>query len=273
MRRIDIIWVVALLLFSQACGLSRVSKYDSGSEPVSHEIWDDLLQEHVDEYGLVDYQGMQADSVRLQEYLTLLESAHPNDSNWTENQRLAYWINAYNAFTVELILDYYPVAGIKEIKNGIPFVSTVWDIDFITIQGREYNLNNIEHGIIRKYFAEPRIHFALVCAAMSCPKLQRFAYTADQLDEQLDTAGRTFINDPYRNEIAKDVTKLSKVLDWYWGDFKDDYADRQALVNKYHEGFDIDASTEIEFLEYNWALNEQTPEKVAAVQSAWEAAR
>lgn len=260
MQKINLWLVLVLILLGQACGLSRVSKYNSDSKPISHEIWDNLLREYVDEYGLVDYQGLSADSARFQEYLALLESAHPNDSNWTQNERLAYWINAYNAFTVELILDYYPVASIKDIKNGIPFVSTVWDVEFINIQGREYNLNNIEHGIIRKYFDEPRIHFALVCAAMSCPKLQRFAYIAEELDEQLDTAGRTFINDSYRNEIAKDVTKLSKVLDWYWGDFKDTYTDRRALVNQYYEGFDIDASTEIDFLEYNWALNEQTPE-------------
>ena len=250
-----------------------MSKLDSDSKPVSHAIWDELLKEHVDEYGLVDYQGLQSDSVRLREYLSILETAHPNDSNWTEKERLAYWINAYNAYTMELILDYYPVVGIKEIKNGIPFVSTVWDIKFIKIQEREYNLNNIEHGIIRKYFDEPRIHFALVCAAMSCPKLQRFAYTADELDEQLDTAGESFLNDPYRNKIGKDLTRLSKLLDWYWGDFKDKYEDRQALINKYHDGVKVTEATEIEFLDYNWALNDRTPEKVQTVKSAWEAAR
>lgn len=265
--------LAAGLLLGQACGLSRVSKYDSDSSPVSHEIWDELLTEHVDEYGLVDYPGLRADSARLQEYLTLLESAHPNDSNWTKNERLAYWINAYNAFTVELILDHYPVASIKDIKNGIPFVSTVWDIDFIKIQSRNYTLNNIEHGIIRKYFDEPRIHFALVCAAMSCPKIQRFAYTADELDEQLDTAGRTFLNDPYRNEISADSVKLSKLLDWYWGDFKDTYPDRHALIDKYYAGADVPASTEIEFLDYDWALNDRTPEKVRTIESAWAAAR
>jgi len=260
-------------LFGQACGLSRVSKVASDSQPVSHGQWDQLLREYVDEYGLVDYAGLRADSARLRTYLDLLSSAHPNDENWSDDEQLAYWINAYNAFTVELILRHYPVASIKDIKNGIPFVNTVWDIEFITIQDQNYSLNNIEHGIIRKYYDEPRIHFALVCAAMSCPKLQRFAYTPDKLSAQLDSAGTTFLNDRYRNEIRPGVARLSKVLDWYWGDFKAAYADRRALINDYYKGEPVTAETEIDFLEYNWALNEQTPEKVQTIKSAWEAAR
>jgi hypothetical protein len=265
--------IAVVLGLGQACGLARVSKVASESQPVSHELWDQLLREYVDEYGLVDYAGLRADSARLRAYLDVLESAHPNDENWSREEQLAYWLNAYNAFTVELILRHYPVASIKDIKNGIPFVNTVWDIEFIHIQEQAYTLNNIEHGIIRKYYDEPRIHFALVCAAMSCPKLQRFAYTPEQLSAQLDSAGTTFLNDRYRNEVRPDVARLSKILDWYWGDFKPTYADRQALVNAYYKGEAVTPATEIDFLEYNWALNEQTPEQVDVIRRAWSANR
>ena len=95
------------------------------------------------------------------------------------------------AFTVELILRNYPIASIKDIKDGVPFVNTVWDIKFITIEGTDFDLNNIEHGILRKKFNDPRVHFALVCGSMSCPKLQSFAFAADQLEEQLERAGES----------------------------------------------------------------------------------
>ena len=117
--------------------------------PVSHRSWDVLLQRHVKENGFVDYKGMQRDSVELNHYLTLLSAAQPNAQNWTRNEKMAFWINAYNAFTVKLIIDHYPVESIKDIKRGIPFVNTVWDIKFIKIGGKTYDLNNIEHGILR----------------------------------------------------------------------------------------------------------------------------
>lgn len=254
-----------LLLLGFACSLGRVSKAKSDAMPITHEEFGKLLKAHVDQYGLVDYKALQADSNQLQAYLQKLGGHHPNDQHWSREEQMAYWINAYNAYTLELILDYYPVNGIKEIKDGIPFVSTVWDIDFIKIEDREYNLNNLEHGILRKYFDEPRTHFALVCASLSCPKLQAFAYSADRLDEQLDQAAREFFNDPFRNDIAADTARVSKILDWYWMDFKDQYADVRELINKYSQT-KVDANTVIEYLDYDWALNEQTAEKKTKIK-------
>ncbi len=247
----------AVLLLSQ-CGISRQPKVASDAKPISHAAYDAILKDYVDEQGLVDYQGLLKDSARLNDYLAQLSAGHPNDANWSKDEQLAYWINAYNAFTLKMILDNYPVPGIKDIKNGIPFVSTVWDINFIDIEGESYNLNNLEHGIVRKYFPEPRVHFALVCASLSCPKLQRFAFTAEELDGQLDRAAREFLNEPYRNDITADKVGLSKILDWYWGDFTDTYPDRYALLKKYAE-VDVQPAAPIEFLEYDWRLNEQTP--------------
>lgn len=251
-----------LIGLTTSCGAPKVK---SNAQPVSHAIWDTLLRQHVDDLGLVDYQGMMEDSNQLQRYLDLIRQNPPNDKRWSEEERMAYWINAYNAFTVELILDHYPTESIKDIKNGIPFVNTVWDIKFIKIGGEELDLNNIEHGILRKDFADPRVHFALVCASLSCPKLQNFAFTADKLEEQLEEAAWEFINDPFRNEITGETIYLSKILSWYWGDFKDQYADRYELLDRYTEG-SVDRNRPIAFLEYDWSLNEQSAEKQKLLQ-------
>ena len=241
-------------LFFTACA---VQDFDSNSQPISHAVFDSLLRQHVNEAGLVDYEGFIQDSVQFKQYLQLLSKHHPNDQNWTREERIAYWINAYNAFTIKLIMDHYPVASIKDIKNGIPFVNTVWDIKFINIEGAEYDLNNIEHGILRPKYEEPRIHFAVNCASISCPKLQRFAYTGEKLDEQLNEAARDFLIDPDKNKISTDKLVLSKILNWYWGDFKDQYDSRAELVNKYVDEVRVNPDAEVDFLDYDWGLNVQ----------------
>ncbi len=247
MRFYHLLFVIGLVWFIQSC---KVSDYQSDARPVTHELWDSLVHEHVTESGLVDYEGFIADSNRLNQYLDLLSRHHPNDEHWNRDERLAYWINAYNAFTVKLIVDHYPVKSIKDIKNGIPFVNTVWDIKFIKIEGREYDLNNIEHGIIRPKFDEPRIHMAVNCAAISCPKLQNEAYTAEKLDAQLDQASREFLSNEDKNVITPDRLKLSKIFSWYRGDFDSviEFVDQ-------HTETDIKENPEVEYLDYNWALN------------------
>lgn len=228
-----------------------VKDYVSDSRPITHELWDSLLLDHVNEDGLVDYKGFIRDSVRFNKYLDLLSNNHPNEKNWSRNERMAYWINAYNAFTVKLIVDHYPVASIKDIKNGIPFVNTVWDIKFIHIEDATYDLNNIEHGILRPKFKDPRVHMAINCASMSCPKLQRRAYTAAKLNEQLDQAARDFLADTNKNKIAPEKAELSKIFEWYSIDF-DSVRD---FINKYSE-VKINKDTKISYLDYNWNLNE-----------------
>lgn len=254
--------LILLIGLSTSCGAPKIQ---SNAQPISHAIWDTLLRQHVDDLGLVDYHGMRTDSHQLQQYLDLLRQNPPNDKTWSSEERMVYWINAYNAFTVELILDHYPTESIKDIKNGIPFVNSVWDIKFIEIGGEKLDLNNIEHGILRSDFSDPRIHFALVCASLSCPKLLNAAFTPDQLEQQLEQAARAFFNDPFRNKITGETICLSKILSWYWGDFKGQYTNRYELVDQYTEGF-LDRSRPIEFLEYNWSLNEQTPEKRKLLQ-------
>ncbi len=240
------------LIFTTAC---KVQKVNSDSKPISHDTWDSLLQKHVTDEGWVDYKGFIQDSSKLNKYLELLSANHPNDQFWSRDERLAYWINAYNAFTVKLIVDNYPVKSIKDIKNGIPFVNTVWDIKFIEIEGENYDLNNIEHGIIRPRFDEPRIHFAVNCASVSCPKLLNEAFTGKQLDEQLDKAAKDFITGSDKNQISPNQLKLSKIFTWYGGDFTKN-GSLIDYLNKYADQ-KINANADIEYLDYNWNLNEQ----------------
>lgn len=241
-----------LIIVLNSC---KVSDYKSEALPVSHQIWNELLQVHVDDAGLVNYKGFIKDSVRFKEYIDLLSSAHPNKKNWSREEQISYWINAYNAYTVQLIIRNYPVASIKDIKDGVPFVNTVWDIKFINIENANYDLNNIEHGILRPKYKEPRIHFAINCASASCAPLRNEAYTAAKLEAQLEDAATKFINNPSRNEISENKALLSKYFTWFKGDFTDKMTVIE-YINQYAETT-ISEDAEIDYLDYNWKLNQQ----------------
>jgi len=242
--------ITGLLLAS--CG---VKPYKSNSQPVSHAKWDVLLQKHVSEDGKVNYQGFKDDIVALEAYLEVLSASHPNKQNWTKDERLAYWINAYNAFTVKLIVDNYPVKSIKELGGAIYKVNTPWDIKFIYIEGQNYDLNNIEHGIIRKQFNEPRIHFAVNCASVSCPNLSNRAYAGDKLDEQLTAATKSFLSNESKNQISATSPKVSKIFSWFRGDFKKGNRSVINFINEYAPS-QINKDANLGYLDYSWELNE-----------------
>ena len=232
-----------------------MDKVESDATPIQHDLWNTLLQKHVNATGQVDYQGFLADSVDFQAYLALLSANHPNDAHWSREEQLAYWINAYNAFTIELVLKHYPVESIKDIKWGVPFINSVFDITFISIEGHTYDLNNIEQGIIRPYYKEPRIHFALNCASFSCPKLRNEAFTAERLEEQLDDQARAFINNPDKNTFHnQDHAEVSKILSWYSQDF-DAYPSIIDFINIYAEK-PLNPDASIDYRDYDWSLNE-----------------
>lgn len=244
-----LLWIISMTTLS-----CKVKDYPSDSRPVTHEVWDSLVRQHVTTEGWVDYQGFINDSIRLNQYLDLLERNHPNSQFWSREERLAYWINAYNAYTVKLIVDHYPVRSIKEIKNGIPFVNTVWDIKFIRIEDQVYDLNNIEHGILRPKFDEPRIHFAVNCASVSCPKLRNEAFVAEKLDTQLNDQARAFLNDTTKNIIEPERLQLSRIFQWYGGDFRNE-GSLAGYIDQFTE-VDIRKNAKINYLDYNWNLNE-----------------
>ncbi len=214
----------------------------------SHDIWNGLLKKNVSGDGRTNYRGFIADRATLQAYLDLL-SKNPPQESWAKSEVMAYWINTYNAFTVKLIIDHYPVKSIKDIEKG-----KAWDNDFIMIGGKNYSLNIIENDILRKKYQDPRIHFALNCASVSCPKLLNAAFYPAQLETQLNNAARNFVNDHTRNTISAKSIKVSAVFDWY----KSDFTKQGSLIdflNKY-SNTKIESSAVISFQDYNWSLNE-----------------
>ncbi len=250
-------FLIILLSFSSLQSCIKVRDYNSESKPINHAIFDSLLKKYVNEEGYVNYKGFLKDSVQFNSYLDLLSRNHPNEKNWSKEERLAYWINAYNAFTIKLICNYYPVKSIKDIKSGIPFVSDTWTISFIKIEGKTYNLNDIEHGIIRPKFNDPRIHFVVNCASKGCPPLRNEAYMASKLNAQLDEQAKNFINDGNRNKIqSANKADLSKIFTWFSGDFKKAAPSVIAFINKY-SNTKLSEKATLNYQDYDWNLNEQ----------------
>ncbi|GAA4949337.1 hypothetical protein GCM10023314_23330 [Algibacter agarivorans] len=215
------------------------------TEKVNHHAWHDLLQKYVSNKGHVNYKGLKNNRNALLNYITVLGKNTPNDL-WTKADKLAYWINAYNAFTIDLILQNYPVKSIKDIKN--PWKQRLWKLG-----SKWYNLEEIEHQILRK-MDEPRIHFAIVCASFSCPKLQNEAFTASNIESQLTLATTEFLNDSARNTISKNSLELSKIFQWFAKDFKQNPS-LIDFLNQYST-IEISAKAKKSFKNYNWDLNE-----------------
>jgi Protein of unknown function, DUF547 len=249
------LFTIALVWFT--CTNCRTIRRSTDSRPITHEIWDGLLKKHVAADGFVDYKGFIRDSAALNAYTKLLSSAHPNDKNWSRNEQMAYWINAYNAFTVQLVTRHYPVESIKDIKRGVPFVNTVWDLKFIKIEGYTYDLNNIEHNILRPVFKDARVHCAVNCASYSCPPLRAEAYTAVRLDEQLTDGVRNFLKDTLRNKITTERAEISEIFKWFKGDFEESEGSVRAFLKKY-ASVNITDQTDVSYIDYNWSLNDRS---------------
>ncbi|MGF1555985.1 DUF547 domain-containing protein [Paucihalobacter sp.] len=214
-------------------------------EAFNHEDWHKLLQAHVTEQGHVNYKAFKANRQQLNNYINSLAQQLPDDM-WTKNDVLAYWINAYNALTVDLILRHYPIKSIKDIKNP-------WDERLWKLGNKWYNLSEIEHQILRK-MEEPRIHFAIVCASFSCPKLQNHAFTSSNLEAQLTESTKAFLADPNRNIITENDLKLSKIFQWFTKDFKQNGSVID-FINGYTD-IEISPKAKTSYLDYNWDLNE-----------------
>ena len=247
-----IIFLLAASVFLNACGTAQ---NNNNSAAPTHEKWTALLQKYVSPAGKVNYKGIRTDKVKLDGYLAILSRQKPG-KNWSKNETLAFWINAYNAFTVKLITDNYPVKSIKDLNPSVSviFVNTVWDKKFFSIGGEKMSLNNIEHGILRK-MQEPRMHFTIVCASVSCPKLLNTAYEAATLDNQLNKAARDFLADNTKNQVSAAKPKLSKIFDWFSGDFNANGKSKIEFINQFTT-VKIDKNANIGYLDYNWNLNE-----------------
>ncbi|GAB5552172.1 MAG: hypothetical protein Sapg2KO_17630 [Saprospiraceae bacterium] len=211
-----------------------------------HKNWNSLLAKYVNNKGDVNYAGFKADKNKLQAYLTELTN-NPPETSWSRNEKMAFWINAYNAYTIKLIVDNYPTKSITSLKGGKP-----WDVKWIKIGTETYSLNNIENDILRPQYKDARIHFAVNCAAESCPPLLNKAWTANQLNSYFEQQAKAFINNPAYNKITANKVQVSKIFDWY----KEDFDNLIVYLNKY-SNTSIKANAKVEFLEYDWALNKQ----------------
>lgn len=244
-----------------ACGPPQVDLEETyadleGDAVFDHSAFSRLLAEHVDAEGRVDYGALADHSDALDDYVASLAAAP-----WEEmgrDERLALLINAYNAFTLRLILDHYPIDSIKSIPADERWEAERWELP----TGR-FSLNQIEHEIIRPNFREPRIHFALVCAAVGCPVLRREAYTGPRLDRQLEEQARfTHAHEGWvRYQRGAEVIRLTRLYDWYGGDFEQVAGSVLAYVAQYRADLATDLAAghepQIRFLDYDWSLNDR----------------
>ena len=205
---------------------------------------DSLLKKYVSDEGVVNYQALVGQKTTLNRIASELVG-NPPESGSPADDRLAYWINLYNVHTLKVIVDNYPLKSIKDLENG-----KIWDVKNIKVGKKQLSLNDIENGIIRKDFAEPRIHFALNCGAKSCPKLLNRAYVGSKLNTQLTQQTKEFIRHPSENSLTSSKLTLSRIFDWYGKDF----GDIIAFLNKYGT-VKIDKNAVIQFKDYDWSLN------------------
>jgi len=215
-------------------------------EQIHHNLfYGSLLKEFVNEKGGVDYRGIIKNRKRLNTYLETLSENLPKE-DWTKQDKLAYWMNTYNAFTIKLIINNYPTKSIKDIKNA-------WDSRFFKLGEKWYSLSDIEHKILRK-MNDPRIHFGINCASYSCPQLHNKAFTANNVNDELNHLAHQFINDKQHNTISEDSIQLSKIFQWYAKDFKTE-GSLIDYLNKYSD-ITIKPNAKKSFKKYDWSLNE-----------------
>jgi len=259
--------------FAQSVSAPEVPMKVGSQNAFDHTVWDQLLGQHVVAINAgnstaVDYAAFKKDQTTLQSYLNQLTEVKAKQFDaWPKSDQLAFLINAYNAWTVALILTEYP--ELESIKDLGSFFKSPWRKKFIPLLGETRSLNDLEHNLIRGSgrYNEPRIHFAVNCASIGCPALRSEAYRGDKLEEQLEAAAVAFISDSSRNRIEGDTMQLSSIFKWYRGDFengwrearnlsaflllyKDALAVSQAEVEKLGED-----SMDIKFLDYDWNLN------------------
>ena len=268
---------VSSVIYLACSGQSRqvvvdmeVRDYTAGSakavplDRVDHSTWDRLLRKYVDQDGMVDYatwEASEADRGALKQYLVTLSAADAN-AQTTNQGKLAYWINAYNALTVHGILGFYPTSSIRKHTARVVGYN-IWDDLLLPVGDNEYSLNQIEHDILRK-LAEPRIHFAIVCASIGCPRLLNEAYTPEKLQQQLADNTRDFF--ARKRNLHGDLTnrriRVSSILDWFGEDFGSTPQKALASLAEYMPDKptkDLIASGDftVSYLDYDWSLNEQ----------------
>jgi hypothetical protein len=233
-----------ILLFF-VLSISQPTEVIASIEMPRHDSWNILVKEYVKKNGDVDYKSFKTKEAELKKYIAYLTSFTPVDA-WSQNEKLAYYINLYNAGTVALILENYPLESIKDIKSP-------WGKARLEIGSEPISLGDLEHKILRK-MNEPRIHFAINCASYSCPKLLNEAYTPDKMEKQLQAVTSNFINDPSKNKITANSLELSAIFKWY----KSDFTQKRSLITylQPYTKISLKKDAKISYLSYDWRLNE-----------------
>jgi hypothetical protein len=251
----------------------------------SYDNYAAVLKKHVNEEGVVDYKGLKENREKLDDFAAELATLKLETFEaWTDAQKVALWINAYNALTLQAIINHYPIkprlfGGLLYPDNSIRQIPGVWDRVTFPVMGTKVTLDGIEHDTLRAKFNEPRIHMALVCAAMGCPPLRREPYRGDDLDAQLDDQTRRFLKNPkqFRIEPIEGRVYLSSIFKWFGQDFVKTYGTDENLkghsereravlnfISKYADNKIADflrtSDYEIGYLDYDWSLNEQKDE-------------
>lgn len=241
-----------------------------------------VLQEFVNQEGLVNYRDLKADPQRLQDFLQTMVQLRPEDyQDWQVPQQIAFWINAYNSLTLKAIIDNYPIKAslwrsLRFPRNSIRQIPGVWTDLRFPVMGRRMTLDEIEHGILRQQFNEPRIHMALVCAAMGCPPLRTEPFLGEKLNDQLNDQARRFLANPKKFKIDRDGGQvyLSPIFKWFGEDFIRTYGtnagfsrfqpEERAVLNfiqNYLSSGDQEylfkGNYAISYLGYDWSLNER----------------
>ncbi|MDF1764466.1 MAG: DUF547 domain-containing protein [Oleibacter sp.] len=264
-------WFVASMII--------IFSHSSFAEEFSHDTWQQLLSDHVSlnasgHSTQVDYAGMKQDQSKLNDYLAALAQVPRSTfDSWPKDKQLAFLINAYNAATVSLILTKYPdVTSIKDLGS---FFSSPWSKSFVSLLGEKRTLDDIEHSFIRgsgvypKGFQEPRIHFAVNCASIGCPALRNEAYEGGKLEQQLESQTQQFLADKSRNRVENKTVYLSSIFKWYRDDFAAGWKGTESLneflllyasslkLNPEQQKSLASGDMDIEFLDYDWRLNDK----------------
>ncbi len=241
-------FLVPLFLLLICCSIAGMIKANVSvlKNLPDHTLWSSELKKYVSADGKVNYAAWSKNTSGIAQYLRQF-STLTVQSDWTGNEQLAYWINTYNAFTIKLVLDHYPIKSIRDLNDGNP-----WDKIWIRLGNTTYSLNQIENEIIRPQFNDPRIHFSLNCAAKSCPPLFNEAYDPINLEAQLTRRTSLFINDKKYNEINIVAIRISEIFNWYKEDFKPDVI---FFLNRYQKD-KVSSKAKVDYLTYDWTLNE-----------------
>lgn len=247
-------YIICLLipLFSSLAGFS--------AESFSHAKLDEVLSAHVRD-GRVNYAALRKNQRSLNQYLTLLEKTDPAVLE-AGNERFAFWINAYNAFTLRAVLDTLPNEEVDFQNYSIKKQWGIWTKKKHMVGGEMYSLDQIEHDILRPVFKDPRVHFAIVCASKGCPPLQNHAFHAETLDAELDRTTRSFANDPERVQIdrAENLVTLSFIFKWFGSDFKKADGSVASFLARHtadeaRRKFFKTSDPRLKYYEYDWSLN------------------